>query len=290
MVFLAALNGTVAMRPTEQMIWLIESRMRENPRLDDIVAEIGLSRFYVSRLFAEEMGITFSAYVRGRRLSEAAKELLGGASDILGVAIGAGYGSHEAFTRAFREQFGIPPEVLRDRGRTNPIRLVEPLRMNAKPNVPLDAATIESLPAARYVGLARTYEITNLGAIPDQWVEFQQHLEHMDRAGVGAAYGIVRNAAHNGETLEYIAAVPVGHGLEAGNGLVEVSLPQMTVAKFAHRGHISGIKEATQAVFEEGLPAVGLRSQGPVDLIEVYGPDFDPRSGYGTVGLWVQVA
>jgi AraC family transcriptional regulator len=63
----------------------------------------------------------------------------------------------------------------------------------------------------------------------------------------------------------------------------------MTVAKFAHKGHIAGIKATTKAIFEDGLPAAGLRSIGPVDLIEVYGPDFDPRSGYGTVGVWVHV-
>jgi AraC family transcriptional regulator len=46
-------------------------------------------------------------YVRGRRLTEAAKVLSDGAPDILTVALDAGYGSHEAFTRAFRDQFGV---------------------------------------------------------------------------------------------------------------------------------------------------------------------------------------
>jgi AraC family transcriptional regulator len=32
-----------------------------------------------------------------------------GAPGILNVALDVGYGSHEAFTRAFREQFGVPP-------------------------------------------------------------------------------------------------------------------------------------------------------------------------------------
>jgi AraC-like DNA-binding protein len=40
-------------------------------------------------LFAAETGKTFAAYVRGRRLTEAVKELLSGAPDILSVAIGA---------------------------------------------------------------------------------------------------------------------------------------------------------------------------------------------------------
>lgn len=277
------------MRAVEHVIWLIESRLGENPKLDDIAEETGLSRFYISRLFADEKGVTFSAYVRGRRLSEAAKELLTGAPDILSVALGAGYGSHEAFTRAFGDQFGVTPEAMRQRGLETPIRLMEPLRMNATQNVPLDAPKIEPLPAGRYVGLSRTYAMTELGGIPEQWQEFQQHLAGLDPAKVGAAYGIVRNAAPNGENVDYVSAIPSGAGLEPGDGLVELSLPAMTVAKFAHKGHIAGIKATTKAIFEDGLPAANLRSVGPVDLIEVYGPDFDPRSGYGTVGLWVHV-
>ncbi|MGO8448238.1 helix-turn-helix domain-containing protein, partial [Rhizobium ruizarguesonis] len=46
-----------------------------------------------------------SGYIRGRRLSRAVPALLGSSSTILEVALCAGYGSHEAFTRAFRDQF-----------------------------------------------------------------------------------------------------------------------------------------------------------------------------------------
>jgi methylphosphotriester-DNA--protein-cysteine methyltransferase len=43
-----------------------------------------------------EPGISLIAYLRGRRLSEAAKALAAGAPDIFSVALDAGYGSHEA--------------------------------------------------------------------------------------------------------------------------------------------------------------------------------------------------
>ena len=51
-------------------------------------------------------------YMRGRRLSEAARVLANGGADILTVALDFGYGSHEAFTRAFRRsQFGVNPLI-----------------------------------------------------------------------------------------------------------------------------------------------------------------------------------
>jgi AraC family transcriptional regulator len=282
------------MRPAEHAIWLIESRLNESPRLDDIARETGLSTFYICRVFAEETGMTLAAYVRSRRLAEAAKALLGGAPNILDVALAAGYGSHEAFTRAFRAEFGCTPESVRARGQEAPLRLKEPLRMSAVQQVPLAPPVIETLPAARYVGLARTYAITELGGIPRQWEEFQRHLSSKvadkDRALIPAAYGIVHNAAHNGEDVQYVCAVPASRAAPAGADLTELELPAMRVAKFEHQGHISGIRASTRAVFEEGLPAAGLRPAGSVDLIECYGPQFDPRGGFGPVGLWIQVA
>jgi predicted transcriptional regulator YdeE len=63
----------------------------------------------------------------------------------------------------------------------------------------------------------------------------------------------------------------------------------MRVAKFKHGGHISAIQSTCRAIFGDCLARHGLRPAQGVDLIEVYGLDFDPISGFGTVGLWVPV-
>ena len=68
--------------------------------------------------------------VRGRRLTEAAKSLSAGAADILSVALEAGYGSHEAFTRAFRDQFGLTPESVRAQRHLDNLALLEPIKMD----------------------------------------------------------------------------------------------------------------------------------------------------------------
>lgn len=68
--------------------------------------------------------------MRGRRLTEAARSLACGAPDILAVALDAGYGSHEAFTRAFRDRFGPTPETIRAQGNLNEIEPMEPIKMD----------------------------------------------------------------------------------------------------------------------------------------------------------------
>ncbi len=73
----------------------------------------GVSRFHMVRAFAAATGLSVMRYVRARRLSEAARALADGAPDILALALEADYGSHEAFTRAFRDHFGVTPEAVR---------------------------------------------------------------------------------------------------------------------------------------------------------------------------------
>ena len=92
-------------------VWFIETRFRDNElSLDDMATHAGVSRSHLSRIFPIVTGWQLSAYLRGRRLTEAARELANGAPDILDVALDVGYGSHEAFTRAFRDQFGLTPD------------------------------------------------------------------------------------------------------------------------------------------------------------------------------------
>jgi AraC family transcriptional regulator len=94
------------MNPAQKALWFIESHLADPLTLDEVAAVAGVSRFHLVRAFAAATGFSVMRYVRARRLSEAARALANGAPDILTVALDADYGSHEAFTRAFRDHFG----------------------------------------------------------------------------------------------------------------------------------------------------------------------------------------
>src|SRR5512138_542944 len=119
------------MEPVSKALWYIESHFGRALDLDEIAQVGGVSRFRLSRLFGALVGRSVFDYVRGRRLTEAARSLSRGAPDILAVALEAGYSSHEAFTRAFRGQFGAAPQDVRAERRLDHLDLVEPLRMPA---------------------------------------------------------------------------------------------------------------------------------------------------------------
>src|SRR6185312_12001583 len=118
------------MTPVGKAIWFVESHFAEDISLDDIAAASGVSRYHLVRAFGFATGTSVMRYLRGRRLSEAARALASGAADILTVALEAGYGSHEAFTRAFREQFGLTPESVRAQRHVGNLDLVEAVTMN----------------------------------------------------------------------------------------------------------------------------------------------------------------
>ena len=112
------------MNPAEKALWFVESHLPEPVTLDDVAASSGVSRFHVTRAFGAATGHSVMGDMRARRLTEAARKLAAGAPDILAVALDASYASHEAFTRAFRDQFGTTPELVRAQGSTKTLDLV----------------------------------------------------------------------------------------------------------------------------------------------------------------------
>src|SRR5580698_11287035 len=119
------------MNPAQKALWYIESHLADSLTLDEISSVAGVSRFHMVRAFAAATGFSVMRYVRARRLSEAARALAAGAPDILNVALDADYGSHEAFTRAFRDQFGLTPEAVRGLACLDNLRLQEPILMDS---------------------------------------------------------------------------------------------------------------------------------------------------------------
>ncbi|HEV7292827.1 MAG TPA: AraC family transcriptional regulator [Devosia sp.] len=125
-----------------KMLWVLESRFRQPVTLDDVADVTGLSRSYLSRVLPLVTGYSVTAYLRGRRLSEAARQLATGALDILSVALDAGYSSHEAFTRAFHDHFGLTPQMVRQKRSLEGIKLVEPQKNGHQYSYPGRATTV----------------------------------------------------------------------------------------------------------------------------------------------------
>ena len=80
-----------------------------------IASRLHLSRFHADRLVAAAAGEPPAALRRRVLLERAAYRLITTDEDVLGVALDAGYSSHEAFTRAFTKAYGRSPSRWRRR-------------------------------------------------------------------------------------------------------------------------------------------------------------------------------
>lgn len=272
-------------------VWFIETRFRDNELSLEAMAEhAGVSRSHLSRIFPVATGIQLSHYLRGRRLTEAAKELAAGAPDILSVALDAGYGSHEAFTRAFRDQFGVTPDDVRRRRSLDMLKLMEPLRMDSAEKVTLPPPVIEDRAAMRIAGLSSYFTFQTMDTIPHLWQRFGQYLPEMRIDGPPPAFGVSGPMPEGSDGFDYFAGAPMPKGREPLPGLIEMTLPAGTYARFRHEGHISNIRATCGAVYETGLPALGREPDTRwFSMAEYYGPDFEPSTGFGTVEVWVML-
>ena len=88
--------------------------------LEALAAVAHFSPYHFHRLFLAWTGQTLGDYLTRRRLEKAAQRLRGQPdSTVLSIALSVGYGSAEAFTRAFKQRFGLPPAQWRNRNQAD---------------------------------------------------------------------------------------------------------------------------------------------------------------------------
>lgn len=100
-----------------------------------LAATAGFSLHHFHRVFRGMVGESVMQYIRRQRLERAAFRLRHAGGEVSATAFAHGYDSHEAFTRAFRAHFGVPPREYRDQQRAasddaivSAARRVEPAR------------------------------------------------------------------------------------------------------------------------------------------------------------------
>src|SRR5712672_1175347 len=145
------------MNPAQKALWYIESHLATALTLDEISSIAGVSRFHLVRAFAAATGFSVMRYVRTRRLTEAARALAAGAPDILTLALDADYGSHEAFTRAFRDYFGVTPAAVRSSTCLDKLTLQEAILMDSTLTDNLQAPRFQTGKPLLVAGIGERY-------------------------------------------------------------------------------------------------------------------------------------
>ena len=271
--------------PIDKALWYVESHLASELSLDAVARAADVTRFHLTRAFGLATGRSIMRYVRARRLSEAARLLAGGAPDILALALEWGYGSHEAFTRAFRDELGVTPEAVRARGGIGSLNLTEPLKMNETPLTDLAPPKFVDASAMLVAGLSERYSYESCANIPSQWQRFAPHIGHMPGQKGNAAYGVCFNADDAGN-IEYLSGVEVADFSRLPQEMARLRIPERRYAVFRHDGHVSAIRRVWMAIFKDWQPRSGFEI-ADAPSFERYDERFDGATGNGGFEIWV---
>ena len=244
------------------------------------------SAYHYQRMFAYMAGVSLGEYIRRRKMSLAAVDLLAG-EKVVDAALKYGYQSPTAFNRAFQAVHGVPPSAVREPGAS--VKSFPPLRFTIMIRGAEEMEyRIEQREAFRIVGVSVPLERDmekNFETLPQFWgkVAADGTLERLVGRMDSQPMGIlgVCDCPDEGQWRYYIAAASTA----AAEGLEEFTVPAATWAIFPGGGTSQSIQELERRVLTEWLPSSGYE-YGSAPDVEVY-LNADPQNARYEV--WIPV-
>ncbi|MFE0171260.1 GyrI-like domain-containing protein [Streptomyces sp. NPDC059002] len=250
----------------------IERRLDQAIDVADLARIATTSEYHLRRMFSALAGMPLSEYIRRRRLTVAGAEVLAGQESLLDIAVRHGYGSGEAFARAFRAMHGVGPGEARRTGAA----LVSQPRLTFR-------LTVEGSSSMRYrvldrpeftvAGLKTRVPLVHAGpnraiidfvrGISPGTLERLEKLSDQEPQGIVAVCDDLDPSRAEGTDLDYYHAVITS--ADVPDDLTTLSVPAGTWAVFTVSGPVPrAIQELWRDVFTEWFPSNPYRSRpGP---------------------------
>lgn len=275
------------MSVTNKALFVIERNLYRDLTLDQIARYCDVSRFHLAHAFGESTGLSAIEYLRGRRLTEAACTLASGADDILTVALDSRYASHEAFSRAFKAQFGKTPEDVRKSESLEGLKLVRAMHHLESKAMTLKEPRIQKEGELLFVGLGEHVPYKNMQNIAGLWERFMSapYCE-IDHKVAEPPVGITTGS--NDDGIEYVCAAGVAKFGSVPKNCVKLTLQPTTYAIFTHDDHVTQIRKAYEAIWNDWFPKSG-KTPAEAPGFERHNDTFDPRTGNGGVTIWIPI-
>lgn len=277
-------------------------RVEEDPAAPLDVAEMArialTSEYHLRRLFSALAGMSLSEYARRRRLTLAGDEVLHGGNTLLDIAVRHGYGSAEAFARAFRAMHGVGPGEAR---RTGAVLASQPrmtFRLTVEGSTTMRYRIVEK-EAFRLVGPRTRVPLVQEGPNPAviaftkglgrAVLEEVARLSDQEPRGVLSVTAGIDPAREEGSELDYYQAAATSAPAPEGMEVLEV--PAGTWVVFPFEGPSGSFPESLQRMwadaFAQWFPSHPSyrTAEGPELLRVEYGED--PTSAEGD--LWLPV-
>ncbi|MEU4356898.1 AraC family transcriptional regulator [Streptomyces virginiae] len=280
-----------------QLVDLVEEHLAEDPDVHGLAGSLGTTEYHLRRMFSSLAGMPLSEYVRRRRMTVAAADVVRGEADLLGIAVRHGYGSSEAFGRAFRAVHGAGPgDVRRDGG---PLRTQPQLRfrLTVEGSVPMDTRLVNR-PAFRLVGHATRVPLIHQGVNP----HIREHIaalppeEHLRLKALGDTepQGLLQVSDNldpdsaEGSEVTYLHGVALGRDTPAPDGLDAIEVVEGMWAVFRTSGpHPQALQTTWAATATDWFPSNPWRLRPSPSIVATLDRAADFSTA--TCELWLPV-
>lgn len=289
-------------RRMHRVVEYIDRNLDRSLELDELAGVAHFSAFHFHRLFSAWMGETLGDYLRRRRLEMAAMRLLAQPRlPVLRVALGVGFGSAEAFARAFKLRFGLSPSAWRaqeskpDQAQRKPDQAVPGTIANngvsrSSPETSMNVTLVDRPPVTvaylRHVGpFGEPLQRFWMGPVAS-WMA-TEGLFGRPRYGISLDDPGITAAAQ----LRYDACVEVPADYEPTSPALKTTIPGGRYAVHAFRGPVADISGAWAAMLRDWIPGSGYQLDAR-PLFEHYpvSAGYDPATGVFSCEICIPVA
>jgi AraC family transcriptional regulator len=232
----------------------IQEHLDDELSLERLARVAHFSPYHFHRIFKGLVGEGVYEYVRRLRLESAAHALKTTERSVIQIALGAGYGTHEAFTRAFRQQFGVSPTQFRSGQQAlSPEKEVETMVVLAK----TPAVSVEQVPARRVAFLRHTGPYKEVGPTFDRLLSWarQRGLMRPDTLVISISYDDPEVTPPEKVRCDACVTVEEAVGPDGDVGIQTIEGGEYAVVH--HRGPHAELHDVMRWVFGVWLPASG---------------------------------
>jgi AraC family transcriptional regulator len=262
----------------------IEANLRNPLNVEEIASQSAYySLYHYVRLFRILTGETPGSYLRKRRLAEAARELVESRKTILEIALDYQFQSHEAFTRSFKQHFGVAPNEQRRSRQFLHLTSWAAVWDEGISKPACEPPLIIQKDALLLAGVAYHGDNSD-GKLAHLWQAFSTNIDRIPRrVSPQQTYGLwlYPDEFKTSRDFDYLAALEVQSLSDIPEGMAGRRVAPKTYVLFEHHGPIQIIRQTYIYAYGDWLPSSGYQLDGQFDL-EYYDERFigpaDPNS------------
>jgi len=247
----------------------IESNLKADIDVFKVSREACYSLYHFIRLFQSITGFSPKNYIQQRRLTEAIYELRNTNKKIIEIAYEFQFGSHEAFSRAFRKQFHLNPTEIRNGHSLSSLSMLNPItptyiyQSDKTKNTPPELVNLEEK-----ILIGISFFITDDAEINDlskEWARFNNEVPTVKHKVLPEKYYQIQYWSQNQELggMYFFTGIEVSKVEDINPLFVIKTIPKGRYLKFIHKGFSNKVGYTYSYIYTQFLPDTNYKLTKP---------------------------